>query len=76
MKLITMLWDATEAYRALYYNFPEERDAAVAAHEQMLDAIRDRDVELLIRLQQEHRDRALNLLRGVLAASERIGTPA
>ena len=76
MKLITMLWDATEAYRALYYNFPEERDAAVAAHEQMLDAIRDRDVELLIRLQQEHRDRALNLLRGVLAASERICTLA
>ncbi|MDQ2700814.1 MAG: GntR family transcriptional regulator [Actinomycetota bacterium] len=76
MRLITMLWDATEAYRALYYNFPDERKAAVAAHEQMLSAIRERDVAKLITLQEEHRDRALNLLRGLLAASDRIGVEA
>jgi len=76
MRLITMLWDSTEAYRALYYNFPDERQAAVVAHEEMLVAVRNRDVELLVALQQSHRDRALILLRGVLAASDRIGVEA
>jgi DNA-binding FadR family transcriptional regulator len=43
MRVIKLLWDSTEAYRALYYNAPQEREAAAAAHERILDAVRAGD---------------------------------
>ncbi len=66
LRLIRLLWDSTEAYRALYYNLTEERTAAVSAHDRILDALRTRDPERLVRELDEHRERALTVLRGVL----------
>jgi DNA-binding GntR family transcriptional regulator len=68
VRVIRLLWDSTEAYRALYYNSPEERRAAGAAHERILDALHDRDAERLVTALDEHRARALDVLRGILAA--------
>jgi hypothetical protein len=31
LRILRMLWDSTEAYRALYYNAPAERTAHIAA---------------------------------------------
>lgn len=70
MRIIRVLWDSTEAYRALYYNAPEERDAASAAHERILDAVRAGDADALVRQLDDHRDRALRVLRGILATRE------
>lgn len=72
LRLIAMLWDSTEAYRALYYNFPDERQAAVLAHERMIGAVERGAVEEVIDMQAEHRERALVLLRGLLAAGDRM----
>lgn len=72
IRLIAMLWDSTEAYRAMYYNFPDERTAASIAHEEMIDAAERGAVEKLVELQASHRERALVLLRGLLAASGRM----
>lgn len=72
LRLIAMLWDSTESYRALYYNFPDERQAAVLAHEEMLGAAERGAVEELIEMQAAHRERALVLLRGLLAAGDRM----
>jgi DNA-binding GntR family transcriptional regulator len=66
MRVIRMLWDSTEAYRALYYNAPEERRAAAAAHERILDAIRAGDPDRLVAELDAHRERALEFLAGVL----------
>jgi DNA-binding GntR family transcriptional regulator len=66
MRVIRMLWDSTEAYRALYYNAPEERRAAAAAHESILDAIRAGDPDRLVAELDAHRERALIFLAGVL----------
>lgn len=61
-----MLWDATEAYRALYYNDPRERAQAATAHDKILVAAEAGDADALISALDEHRERALAVLRGVL----------
>jgi DNA-binding GntR family transcriptional regulator len=67
LRLIRGLWDATESYRALYYNAAAERDAAAAAHERIMDAVRDGEAKALIAELDAHRERALVVLRGILA---------
>jgi DNA-binding GntR family transcriptional regulator len=67
MRVIRQLWDSTEAYRALYYNLEDERRSAVAAHDRILAALRERDADRLVAELDAHRDRALTVLRRVLA---------
>ena len=69
MRVIRHLWDSTEAYRALYYNLQEERHNAVAAHDRILAALRERDGERLVSELDAHRERALLVLRKVLTPS-------
>lgn len=66
MRLIRLLWDSTEAYRALYYNSPEERRAAADAHERILDTVRRRDADALLVELDSHRARALDVLVKIL----------
>lgn len=65
-RLIRLLWDSTEAYRAMYYNAPEERLASLEAHDRIIDAIVARDVERVITEMDDHRERALSVLRRIL----------
>jgi DNA-binding GntR family transcriptional regulator len=67
MRVIRQLWDSTEAYRALYYNLEHERRSAVGAHERILAALHRRDAERLVAELDAHRERALTVLRDVLA---------
>lgn len=66
IRLIRQLWDSTEAYRALYYNAPEERQASIEAHARILDAIRGQDPDRLVEELDSHRDRALRTLLAIL----------
>lgn len=66
MRLIQLLWDSTEPYRALYYNSPQERRRSIEAHERILAAVADRDLGRLISELDDHRERALEVLRRVL----------
>ena len=68
MRVIRLLWDSTEAYRAMYYNSPEERRAAGDAHERIVAAIHRRDADGLVAELAAHRHRALAVLEGILAA--------
>ena len=61
-----MLWDSTEAYRAMYYNLPEERAASLEAHDEILNAIRQGEIGALILALNTHRDRALAVLKELL----------
>ncbi|TNC29492.1 GntR family transcriptional regulator [Amycolatopsis alkalitolerans] len=67
LRVIRLLWDSTEAYRAMYYNSPEEREETIGAHDKILDAVRRKAVEEVIAELDEHRDRALKVLTGILA---------
>ncbi|HSZ05979.1 MAG TPA: GntR family transcriptional regulator [Solirubrobacteraceae bacterium] len=66
MRIIRLLWDSTEAYRAIYYNAPLERRAAIEAHERILDALRANDADALVAELDAHRERALAVLREIL----------
>lgn len=66
LRLIRLLWDSTEAYRALYYNSPRERAAADEAHERIIAAARAGDADGLVAELDAHRHRALATLLGVL----------
>jgi DNA-binding GntR family transcriptional regulator len=67
MRLIRLLWDSTEAYRALYYNSPAERRESLAAHERIIAAAQAGDADRLVAELDAHRERALEVLRAVLA---------
>jgi DNA-binding GntR family transcriptional regulator len=72
MRMIRMLWDSTEAYRALYYGSPEERDRSLEAHERILAALRAGDADRLVGELDAHRDRALIVLRERLAGYQSV----
>lgn len=67
MRMIRLLWDCTEAYRATYYNSRAERLRAAKAHERILAAVAAHDADRLVAELDAHRDRALAVLRGILA---------
>jgi DNA-binding GntR family transcriptional regulator len=71
LRVIRLLWDSTEAYRAMYYNSPQERRASLDAHDRILAAAEARDVDLLVAQLDAHRERALEVLRGVLGGDAR-----
>ena len=66
LRVIRLLWESTEAYRALYYNSRDERAAATDAHERIIEAIRQGDADRLIAELDAHRERALTVLRPIL----------
>jgi DNA-binding GntR family transcriptional regulator len=67
MRLIRLLWDSTEAYRAMYYNSPEERAKTVEAHDEILAAVRRKDVDVVVTALNEHRQQALLVLTRILS---------
>jgi DNA-binding GntR family transcriptional regulator len=66
LRLIRLLWESTEAYRALYYNSRDERAAAIDAHERILDALRAHDADRLVAELDAHRERTLEVLAPIL----------
>lgn len=71
MRHVRLLWDSTDAYRALYYNDPAERGRATDAHARIVAAIHARDPDRLVAELDDHRDRALEVLSRILAPEDR-----
>lgn len=67
MRMIRLLWDSTETYRALYYNSALQRRRSIDAHDRIIAAVELRDVKAVIAEQDEHREQALTVLRQILA---------
>jgi len=67
LRVIGLLWDSTETYRAMYYNAPAARREAIAAHERIMAAARARDAARLVAELDVHREEALTRLEGVLS---------
>ncbi len=67
-RMIDLLWDQTEAYRALYYNSAAERRESLRAHDRIVGAVVAGDPERLAAELDAHRERALVVLRGIIAA--------
>jgi DNA-binding GntR family transcriptional regulator len=58
-RMLASLWDATDAYRGLYFQDPQNRRHVAAEHAALLAALRDRDAQAAVAAQAEHRDRSL-----------------
>ncbi len=65
-RLLRQLWEATDAYRALYFQSPGNRERVSGEHAQMMTALRARDAEALVRLHDEHRDHSVDAVRALL----------
>jgi DNA-binding GntR family transcriptional regulator len=69
MRVVRLLWDSTETYRALYYNDPADRDDSLAAHERIIGAVMASDADRLVAELDAHRDAALQRLAAILNTS-------
>lgn len=58
-RLLRQLWDASDIYRALYFQQTANRGRVQAEHAEMVHAIRDRDTARTIRLHDEHREHSV-----------------
>lgn len=65
-RLIRQLWDATDAYRSVYFAEPANRNQVEREHRQIMDAIRERDIPRTIALLNTHRDHAVQRVSKVL----------
>ena len=66
LRHIRMLWDSTEAYRALYYNEAPRRRTVDREHREIVAALRRRQADRVPVLLDEHRNRALATLSTAL----------
>ena len=67
-RMIRVLWDATDAYRAVYFRETVNRERVFDEHRAMLSALRRRDAAALIALREEHRAHSVASVRAVLEA--------
>ncbi len=65
-RLLRQLWDATDAYRAVYFAAPENRSRVDREHAAMLGALRRRNVSRVVQLQDQHRRRSVAAVRAAL----------
>lgn len=66
VRLIRVLWDATDAYRSLYYSEAENRTHVDSEHRRIMDALRARDAASLVHAHRDHRNRAVAVLETLL----------
>lgn len=74
-KLLRQLWDASDVYRSLYFQQPTNRDRVSREHEQMLQALADRDVAETIRMHDLHRDHSVEWVTSAIARSRTDNQP-
>ncbi|RCW43947.1 GntR family transcriptional regulator [Halopolyspora algeriensis] len=68
LRIVRTLWDATDAYRAVYYNSDVNRARVRDEHERIVQAAKQRDAEALTTLLDTHRRHAVDALRATLDA--------
>lgn len=68
-RIIRILWDATDAYRSLYYSEPGHRSHVHDEHVAVMDAVRRGDADSAIDLLRQHRERAVTAVAEVLESA-------
>lgn len=67
VRLIRTLWDATDAYRAVYFGAVANIEQMQHEHLQILAALRSRDIEAAIRAQNAHREGSVTKVSSLLS---------
>lgn len=71
VRILTQLWDATDVYRSVYFAAPGSMAHVARDHAGILEALRARDTDEVIRWQDSHRDHALTRLADQLDSPRR-----
>ena len=67
-RMVRVLWDATDAYRFVYYGAETNRSRVEREHTMIIQAYADGDPDQLIIMLDEHREHAVDSLRKFLDA--------
>ncbi len=67
-RMIKVLWDATDAYRFVYYGAESNRTRVEHEHSLIIDAFAEQNADKLVLLLDEHREHAVEALRTFLEA--------
>jgi DNA-binding GntR family transcriptional regulator len=65
-RLLRQLWEATDAYRSLYFSEPANRERVAGEHAAMVDALRERDADAVVVLHDRHRGNSVEVVRALL----------
>ncbi|GAA4078375.1 GntR family transcriptional regulator [Actinomadura miaoliensis] len=65
-RMIASLWDATDAYRSIYYGDDHNRRRVIDEHRAALDALRARDPDRAIDILDVHRAHAVTTLESLM----------
>jgi DNA-binding GntR family transcriptional regulator len=65
-RLVRVLWDATDAYRSLYYSSAPNRERVHNEHKAIIAAIRSGNATSVVRLWDDHRAGAVAALRQIV----------
>lgn len=68
VRLIRQLWDATEAYRSVYFTSAPNRDRIHDEHIEILEALRRGDIPGTIRWHNVHRQNTITAVSAVIEA--------
>jgi DNA-binding GntR family transcriptional regulator len=66
VRLIKNQWDATDAYRGVYFAAPANLAHMNQEHRTMIQALKARDVEKSIALQAAHRENSVSVVSQVI----------
>jgi len=66
VRLIRTLWDATDAYRGVYFASPANLREMEQEHREMIAALKSRDVDRIIELQAIHRQNSVSAVSQVI----------
>lgn len=66
VRMIRTLWDATDAYRGVYFASPSNLHEMEHEHRDMVQALRDRDADKLVELQEIHRANSVNAVSQII----------
>lgn len=69
VRMIRSVWDATDAYRSVYYAEAANRTRAIAEHRRTLRLLRRHDVVAAVRVLDTHRSHAVRALEKTLPES-------
>ena len=68
VRILGLLWDATEVYRSVYFTEPGNRERVDAEHHELVTAVKAGDIERAVNVLDEHRRHAVAALRLMLEA--------
>lgn len=66
VRMIRTLWDATDAYRGVYFASPANLQEMEHEHLEMVAALRKRDADKIVELQAIHRDNSVSAVSQII----------